>query len=61
VAVRKGVVSNAPFLMTRNCPPCWQTKRRPSGAKAIAVGFESPLANCDSAKPAGSVAALIEE
>jgi hypothetical protein len=32
-------------------------KRRPSGAKAMAVGFERPVANCDSVKPLGNVAA----
>ena len=52
-----GVGSSAPFLMTRSCPPCSQTKRRPSGANAIAVGFARPLATSVSAKPDGSVAA----
>ena len=37
LTVRKGVDSNAPFLTTRNAPPCCATKMRPSGATAIAV------------------------
>ena len=55
--VRNGVESNTPFLITRNAPPCSQTKMRPSGASSIAVGFESPLIDV-SVKPAGSVAAF---
>src|SRR5258705_10382264 len=57
VSDTNGVGSKAPFLKTRNCPPCWQTKRRPSGAKAMAVGLVKPLANCVSMKLVGSVAA----
>src|SRR6185312_2147355 len=53
-----GVANKAPFLTTRSCPVCWQTNKRPSGAKAIAVGLLSPVANVDSAKPEGSVAAV---
>jgi hypothetical protein len=45
--------------MTRNAPPCWQTKIRPSGAMAIAVGPLRPPIDV-SLKPAGSVAALID-
>src|SRR5258705_12048024 len=57
VSDTNGVGSKAPFFTTRNCPPCWQTKRRPSGAKAIAVGLVRPLANGASVKLAGNVAA----
>src|SRR5258705_4921051 len=57
VSDTNGVGSKAPFFTTRNCPPCWQTKRRPSGAKAMAVGLLRPLANCVSVKSAGRVAA----
>src|SRR5436309_1418254 len=46
--------------MTRNCPPCWQTNKRPSGAKAIAVGAVTPVATNDSEKPLGNVAAVTE-
>src|SRR6185369_18066810 len=59
VTVRKGVGSSAPFLMTRNAPPCWQTKIRPSGASAIAVGFVKPPATTASVNPDGTVAALV--
>src|SRR5688500_2169773 len=55
--VIKGVGSSAPFLMTRKRPPCSQTKMRPSGAIAIAVGLAIPEMIV-SVKPAGSVAAL---
>src|SRR4029453_11858944 len=47
-------------MMTRTCPLCKQTNKRPSGAKAIAVaapGIGEP--HCDSVKPAGNVAALM--
>ena len=57
LTVRNGVASSWLFLMTRSAPPCWATKSRPSGAKAIAVGLESPVAMRVSEKPAGSVAA----
>ena len=54
-----GVLSNEPFLITRNWPPCWQTKSRPSGAKAIAVGEPDRLPpNCSSVNPDGKVAAV---
>src|SRR5262245_15018669 len=43
--------------MTRRPPACWHTKIRPSGAIAMAVGLDRPLATCDSVKPAGRVAA----
>src|SRR6185295_12851478 len=59
VTVRKGVGNKAPFLMTRNAPPCWQTKIRPSGARAIAVGLDNPPATKLSVNPAGTVAALV--
>jgi hypothetical protein len=57
LTVRKGVASSAPFLMTRSAPACWHTKMRPSGAMAIAVGDERPLATTLSLNPAGTVAA----
>jgi len=38
VRLTNGVLSNEPFSITRSWPPCWQTKSRPSGVKAIAVG-----------------------
>ena len=54
-----GVLSNEPFLITRSCPPCWQTKSRPSGAKAIAVGDPDRLPpNCSSVNPEGKLAAV---
>src|SRR5688572_32819769 len=44
--------------MTRSCPFWRQTKSRPSGAKAMAVGAPPRLLpNWDSTKPLGSVAA----
>ena len=55
VSVRKGVVSRAPFLITRSLPACSQTRSRPSGASAIAVGLVRP-GYAVSVKPAGSVA-----
>lgn len=55
----KGVASSALFFTTRSAPFCWQTKIRPSGAMAIAVGVTSPEAMVVSLKPAGSVAALM--
>src|SRR6266403_6158077 len=61
VKVRNGVASSAPFLTTRSWPPCRHTKMRPSGAKSIAVGLESPPAICVSEKPAGKVAAVSVE
>ncbi len=39
VTVTKGVESSVPFLMTRSFPACSQTKIRPSGAMAKAVGL----------------------
>src|SRR6266550_1149986 len=57
VTVRKGAAKSTPFLMTRNWPFCWQTNKRLSGAKSIAVGLEIPLATTDSLNPDGSVAA----
>src|ERR1044072_3813371 len=59
VTVRKGVGSSAPFLMTPNAPPCWQTKIRPSGARAMAVGVDKPPATTESVNPDGTVAALV--
>src|SRR5215213_11377092 len=58
VTVRKGVGSKAPFLITRNVPRCSQTKMRPSGARAIAVGSVRPAATSESVKPDGTVAPL---
>src|SRR6188474_1731036 len=43
--------------MTRNWPPCWQTKRRPSGENSIAVPLAMPLATTDSLNPEGREAA----
>jgi hypothetical protein len=43
VTVTNGVGRSPPFLITRSVPPCSQTKIRPSGASAIAVGFVNPL------------------
>jgi hypothetical protein len=38
LTVTKGVERSAPFLMTRNLPPCSLTKIRPSGAISITSG-----------------------
>ena len=43
--------------MTRRWPACSDTKSRPSGAKAIAVGFVRPFVTGPSVKPGGYVAA----
>lgn len=48
--------SAPPLVMTRRFPPGSQTKSRPWGAIAIAVGRSSPVAMIDSVKLAGSVA-----
>src|SRR5262245_11916874 len=56
--VRNGCTSNALFFTTRNVPPCSETKTRPSGAMAMAVGFARPAATRVSENPAGNVAAL---
>src|SRR6185295_11700021 len=61
VRLTNGVGSNAPFLITRNWPPCKQTNKRPSGAKSIAVGLERPLLTRFSVKPAGKVAPSAKE
>ena len=45
------------FLITRSRPPCSHTNRRPSGAKAMAVGLARPLATVVSVNPDGNVAA----
>src|SRR5215813_12385407 len=57
VSVRNGVANRDPFLITRNCPPCRQTNRRPSGAKSIAVGLVRLFATIVSENPGGKVAA----
>ena len=44
-------------MMTRRCPLCSQTKIRPSGARAMAVGLVMPAVIRVSAKPVGKVAA----
>ena len=44
-------------MITRSWPPCWQTKMRPSGASAKAVGDARPLAITVSWKPLGRLAA----
>ena len=57
-----GVLSNKPFLITRSWPPCWQTKSRPSGANAIAVGEpDRLLPNCVSTNPGGKFAAVARQ
>src|SRR5437660_6415399 len=56
---KKSAHNKTLFLITRSCPPCWQTNNLPSGANSIAVGLDKPVATCVSVKPAGSVAALI--
>ena len=56
---RNGVASREPFLITRTWPVWRQTKSRPSGAKAIAVGEPDRLPpNCSSVNPDGKLAAL---
>jgi hypothetical protein len=57
VTVRKADANSTSFLITRNWPPCWQTNKRPSGAKSIAVGAERPLAMTVSLNPDGRMAA----
>src|SRR5213593_4418469 len=59
VTVRKGVASRTPFLITRRVPPCSQTKIRPSGARAMAVGLLRPAATGESVNPGGTVAAYV--
>ena len=54
---KKGVAKRVPFLITRRLPPCSQTKIRPSGAKAIAVGLVKPEATNESVNPGGTEAA----
>jgi hypothetical protein len=59
VRLTNGVLSNEPVLITRSWPPCWQTKSRPAGAKAIAVGEPDRLpANYSSVNPDGKLAAV---
>src|SRR6185436_16832055 len=55
--VRNGVLRSTSFLITRNWPFCWHTKRRPSGANDIAVGLVNPLSTNPSVNPVGTVAA----
>src|SRR6185295_8711339 len=57
VTDKKGVAKRVPFLITRRLPPCSQTKMRPSGAKAIAVGLVKPEATNESVNPGGTEAA----
>ena len=59
VSVTNGVASSASFLITRRLPVCSATKIRPSGAIAIAVGLDMPLAIVVSVNPAGRVAAAV--
>ena len=62
VRLTKGVLSNEPLLITRSWPSCWQTKRRPSGANAIAVGApDRLLPNWVSVNPDGKLAAVARE
>src|SRR5438105_3959186 len=59
VRLTNGVPSNEPFLITRSWPFCWQTKSRPSGANAIAVGGpDRLLPTCASVNPDGRLAAV---
>ena len=59
VRLTNGVLSNEPFLITRSWPPCWQTKSRPSGAKAFAGGEPDRLpANYSSVNPDGKLVAV---
>jgi hypothetical protein len=54
--VANGVASSAPFLTTRNEPPCSAMKRRPSGACANAVALVRPTTQLSSrVKPLGCV------
>src|SRR5687767_8142408 len=55
--VRNGVLSRAPFLITRSRPACSETNTRPSGAMESTVGLLRPLATVVSLKPLGRVAA----
>jgi hypothetical protein len=62
VRLTNGVLSNEPFLITRNWPLCRQTKSRPSGANAIAVGEPDRLPpNCSSVNPDGKLAAVARQ
>ena len=55
--LRNGVASRNPFLITRNWPVWRQTKSRPSGENAIAVGCPERLPpNSVSVNPGGRVA-----
>ena len=57
MSVTKSALSSVAFLTTRSRPACSQTKSRPSGANAMAVGLVRPVAIRVSTKPAGRVAA----
>ena len=41
-----GVDKRLPFFTTRNWPPCWQMRMRPSGVKAMAVGLLNEAVTC---------------
>src|SRR5438309_7804960 len=57
--LRNGALSNEPFLITRTWPPWRQTKSRPSGTNAIAVGVpDRLLPTCASINPGGRFAAV---
>ena len=57
--LRNGVASRDPFLITRNWPVWRQTKSRPSGENAIAVGCPERLPpNSVSENPVGKLAAV---
>src|ERR1051325_2221199 len=58
MSVTKGVPSSIPSLTTRSLPSCSQTRIRPSGRSAIAVGFVRPAVTRVSVKPSGRVAAF---
>src|SRR5205807_6187364 len=60
--LRNGALSNEPFLITRTWPPWRQTKSRPSGANAIAVGEpDRSLPTCASINPDSKLAAVARE
>src|SRR4029079_10178550 len=55
--VKNGVGNSTPFLITRNFPPCCETKRRPSGANSIWYGRFKPDTHSGSVNPVGSTVA----
>jgi hypothetical protein len=61
LSLRKSLLSNWPFLITRTLPTLllafWVTNSRPSGATAMEVGLFN-WATSESVKPFGMVVAL---